>query len=257
METYDKKAAAIIDRSYQTPEIINQRMRTLSAMGLRRGETLLDVGCGTGLLLEIQAKVVDSIGRVEGVDFSNDMLDVARERCADLPQVNLQQGSAEALDFEDESFDALSCTQTLLYVKEMEKALREFYRVLKPGGRIAIIETDWRSAIINASDPAMTRRIFDALDGAVVNPNLPRKLSGLLTGIGFSGLRVEAIPVLNASYSENSFSASMLKIFSSTAVKYEVITEKEAEIWMLDQMDLAQRDEFFFCVNRFLFSATK
>ena len=257
METYDKKAAAIIERSYQTPEIINQRMRTLAAMGLRRGESLLDVGCGTGLLLEMEAKVVDSIGRAEGVDFSNDMLDVARERCANLSQVNLQQGSAESLDFEDTSFDVLSCTQTLLYVKDMAKALQEFYRVLKPGGRIAIIETDWRGAIINATDPAMSRRIFDAWDGAVVNPNLPRRLSGLLTGIGFSGLRVEAIPVLNASYSETSFSATMLRNFSTTAVRHEAITEDEADAWMADQMELAQRDEFFFCVNRFLFSATK
>lgn len=257
METYDKKAAALIERSYQTPEIINQRMRTLAAMGLRRGESLLDAGCGTGLLLEMQAKAVDSAGRAEGVDLSNDMLDVARERCSNLLQVTLQQGSVETLNFDDASFDALSCTQTLLYVKDMAKALQEFYRVLKPGGRIAIIETDWRGAIINASDPAMSRRIFDAWDGAIANPNLPRRLSGLLTGLGFSGLRVEAIPVLNASYSETSFAAPMLGNFSSNAAKHEAITEDEADAWMRDQMELAQRDEFFFCVNRFLFSATK
>ena len=257
METYDKKAAAIIERSYQTPEIINQRMRTLAAMGLRRGESVLDAGCGTGLLLEIEAKAVDSIGRAEGVDFSNDMLDVARERCAGLSQVNLQQGSVETLDFEDASFDALSCTQTLLYVEDITKALQEFYRVLKPGGRIAIIETDWRGAIINATDPSMSRRIFDAWDSAVTNPNLPRKLSGMVTGLGFQGLRVEAIPVLNASYSENSFAANMLHNFSSTAAKHKAITEAEADAWVADQIELAKRDEFFFCVNRFLFSAIK
>jgi len=257
MKTYDKKAAALIERSYQTPEITNQRIRTLAALGLRRGESVLDAGCGTGLLLEMQANAVDSAGRAEGVDFSNDMLDLARARCADLSQVKLQQGSVEKLDFEDEIFDALSCTQTLLYVKNMQLALQEFHRVLKPGGRIVIIETDWRGAILNASDPAMSRRIFDAWDDAIANPNLPRRLSGLLTGAGFSGLAVEAIPVLNASYSEASFAATMLGSFSSAAVKHEAITEGEAKAWMRDQMELAQRDEFFFCVNRFLFSASK
>jgi ubiquinone/menaquinone biosynthesis C-methylase UbiE len=60
-----------------------------------------------------------------------------------MAQVHLQQGSVEALPFEDASFDALSCTQTLLYVDNLDRALQEFYRVLKPGGRIAVLETDW------------------------------------------------------------------------------------------------------------------
>lgn len=257
MEVYDKKAAAKIERSYQTPEIINQRMRTLAALGLRRGESVLDAGCGTGLLLEMEAKAVDSPGRAEGVDFSNDMLDVARQRCAELPQVKLQQGSVESLDFEDQSFDALSCTQTLLYVENYQQALQEFYRLLKPHGRIAIVETDWSGAIIHASDQALSRRIFDAWDASVANPNLPRYLSGRLKQLGFSGLRVEAIPVLNASYSENSFSGVMLGNMANAAVKQNAISEAEAETWLQEQMELAQLDEFFFCVNRFLFSAVK
>ena len=84
-----------------------------------------------------------------------------------LEHVRLQQGSIETLPFEDASFDAVSCTQTLLYVEDMDKALREIYRVLKPRGRIAIIETDWSGAIINSLDQAMTDKIFNAWDLAV------------------------------------------------------------------------------------------
>jgi ubiquinone/menaquinone biosynthesis C-methylase UbiE len=147
METYDKKAAELIERSYQTPEIVNQRLRTLAELALVSGESVLDAGCGTGLLLELEAFAVGCEGRAEGVDFSEDMLAHARARCGGLEQVNLQQGSVETLPFEDASFDALSCTQTLLYVKDMDRALKEFYRLLKPRGRIAIIETDWSGAI--------------------------------------------------------------------------------------------------------------
>ncbi len=74
---------------------------------------------------------------------------------------------------------------------------------------------------------------------------------------GFSVLRVEAIPVLNASYSEHSFSANMLPNFADTAVKQNLITLAESKTWRKGIDILVQRGEFFFCVNRFLFSAVK
>jgi ubiquinone/menaquinone biosynthesis C-methylase UbiE len=257
MEPYDKKTAELIERSYQTPEIVNQRLRTLAALALVHGESVLDAGCGTGLLLEQEALAVGSKGRAEGVDFSDAMLAHARGRCARLEHVRLQQGSIETLPFEDASFDAVSCTQTLLYVEDMDKALREIYRVLKPRGRIAIIETDWSGAIINSLDQAMTDKIFDAWGLAVINPNLPRRLGAILRRIDFGAQRVEAIPVLNASYSEHSFSANMLQNFADAAVKQSVITKAESEAWREGVDSLIQRDEYFFCVNRFLFSAVK
>ena len=257
METYDKKAAELIERSYRTPEIVNQRLRTLRALALASGESVLDAGCGTGLLLEQEALSVGSGGRAEGVDFSADMLAHARRRCDGLEQVNLQQGSVESMPFEDASFDALSCTQTLLYVKDMDKALTEFYRLLRPHGRIAVIETDWSGAIINSHDQVLTRKILDSWGSSVINPNLPRRLRPLLRQFGFKALHVEAIPVLNASYADNSFSANMLHNFVSTARKQNVISETESTAWLEGIERLVEKDEYFFCVNRFLFSAVK
>lgn len=257
MEKYDKKAAALIDRSYQTPEIVNQRLRTLSAMALRRGESVLDAGCGTGLLLEQQALAVGSQGRAEGVDSSKDMLERASERCADMSQVQLQQGNVETLPFEDASFDAVSCTQTLLYVENLAKALAELQRVLKPGGRIAVLETDWSGAILNSHDQALTQRIFGAWDLALVNPNLPKRLRPLLKGLGFGVLRVEAIPILNSSYSENSFSANMLKNYAAVARRRNLISQTESDEWLAGIDSLIEKDAYFFCVNRFLFTAVK
>ncbi len=257
METYDKEAAELIDRSYQTPEIVNQRLRSLAALALGRGESVLDAGCGTGLLLEQEARIVGSDGRAEGVDYSDAMLDYARERCAGLEQVKLQQGDIETLLFEKESFDAVSCTQTLLYVSDMDKALQEIHRVLKPRGRVAIVETDWSGAIVNSLDQEITQKIFEAWSLAVANPNLPRRLGPILRRIGFSALRVEAIPVLNAGYSEHGFSAGMLHNFADTAVRQNVITPAESSGWCDGIDNLIHRGEYFFCVNRFLFSAIK
>jgi ubiquinone/menaquinone biosynthesis C-methylase UbiE len=257
MDKYDSIAAARIDRTYQTPEIVNQRLRTLLALGLRRGESILDVGCGTGLLLEQEALAVGSEGHAEGVDTSADMLALAETRCEGLVQVNLQRGSADSLNFDDAFFDALSCTQVLLYVEQLERALVEYHRVLKPRGRIAIIETDWGGAIMNSGDLKVTQAIFNAWSDEVHNSHLPRRLAPLLRAAGFGGIRVEAIPVVNASYTENSFSAGMLKGFANTAVRLQVLSRAQADGWLADLEARAARDEYFFCVNRFLFTATK
>jgi len=257
MVTYDKKAAQDIELSYQTPEIVRQRIQTLEALALRAGEHVLDVGCGTGLLVHGMSTTVGSQGRIVGVDFSEDMLELARNRCHEIDNIELQQGSITQLPFEDNSFDAVSCIQTLLYVAEVKTALSELYRVLKPGGRVAIIETDWRGVVLNSPDQAMTRKVLDAWDAAVSSPNLPVKLIPLLKKQNFSAIKTEAIPVLNTSYSAINFSSGMLEYFSTYAVKNKVISAEEADLWITQIRDLANTDSFFFCVNRFLFTAVK
>ena len=257
MEKYDRKAAELLERSYQTPEIVQQRLRTLAALGLIDGESVLDVGCGTGLLFEQEARLVGGGGRAEGIDASDDMLALARSRCESLPQANLQQGSATQLPFDDASFDALSCTQVLLYVDDLQAALDEFYRVLKPGGRIAIIETDWDGAIIHSHDRNLTRRVLDAWGLAVKNPHLPGRLRPLLEATGFVSRRVEAIPLLNAGHSDHSFSVNLLENMARTARRQQTVTREESETWLADIEALRKNDAYFFCVNRFLVSAIK
>lgn len=257
MVTYDRKAAQNTERSYLTPEIIQQRTRTLDALALQAGEQVLDAGCGTGLLLEQMAISVGDSGRVVGVDYSPDMLDMARQRCQDLGNVELHQGSVEQLDFESERFDVVSCTQTLLYVKQVETALGEIHRVLKPHGRVGIIETDWRGVVFNNLDKSLTRRILDAWDEAVESPNLPAKLGGLLRQLNFSAIRVEAIPILNTSDNGRNFSSMMFKGFIENALKQGAITQSEGEQWQQQVRELVQQNAYFFCVNRFLFTAVK
>ena len=257
MITYDKKAAQNIELNYQTPEIVRQRIQTLEALALRAGEHILDAGCGTGLLVRDMSSTIGSRGRITGVDFSNDMLEVAKKRCSELTNIELQQGSVTQLDFADNSFDAASCIQTLLYVDQVETALSELHRVLKPGGRVAIIETDWRGVVLNSFDEVMTRKILDAWDAAVSSPNLPVKLTPLLKKLNFSAIKITPIPILNTSYSDVNFSSGMLEYFSSYAVKNKIVTKDEATLWMTQIRNLSKTDSFFFCVNRFLFTAVK
>jgi ubiquinone/menaquinone biosynthesis C-methylase UbiE len=257
MITYDEREARATDRVYLTPDIVKQRMRTLDALQLKAGDSVLDVGCGTGLLSHDMAQLVGPSGRVLGIDLSPDMLGLAERRCAELPQVSFQQGKIEAIDAQSASFDAVVSTQVLLYVAELAMALAEMHRVLKAGGRLVVIETDWRGTVLSSSDETLTRRILAAWDSAVPRPNLPPTLGPLLTAAGFVALQVEAIPVLNTSYTPGNFSHGMAKGFARHAAKEGAISQTEEKAWLADLERLGKEGAYFFCVNRFLFSAVK
>ena len=257
MVRFDAKAARETDRSYLDPEIVNQRLQTLQAMALRADEKVLDAGCGTGLLAELMSAQVGDKGLVTGVDQSQNMLDLASDRCGELGNVELHQGSVTDLEFEADCFDAASCIQTLLYVDEVDGAISELHRVLKPGGRIAIIETDWHGVVISSPDNQLTRVMTDAWDAAVPSPNLPPKLIPKLHNIGFSAIRAQPIPVLNASYNETGYGASMIRYMAKNAVKQQLVEQQQADQWLQQIIDLAGQQGFFFCVNRFLFTAVK
>ena len=256
MVTYDAAEARRIDRAYLTPDIIRQRMRTLEALQLRAGEFVLDVGCGTGLLAHEMGALVGRAGRVAGVDLSSDMLALAEQRCAHMPQVDFAKAGAERLPEADARFDAAACVQVLLYVGDVAAALAEIHRVLKPGGRAVIIETDWRGTVVGSSDDALTRRVLAGWDAAVPSPNLPVRLIPLLRAEGFGAIRVEALPILDTSRA-GTISEDMFGQLAEHAVEQGAVTADEAAAWL---EDLARRDAegaYFFCVNRFIFSAVK
>jgi ubiquinone/menaquinone biosynthesis C-methylase UbiE len=103
------------------------------------GEVVVDIGCGTGAAARIAAEKVGASGRVVGVDINAGMLDVARS----LPSVRGAviewfENSAYQLPFTKPDFDVALCAQTLQFLEDRRQAVAEMYRVLKPGGRIAL-----------------------------------------------------------------------------------------------------------------------
>ena len=112
------------------------RRRTLKTHGLRSGDQLLDVACGTGLVAVGAASLLDSPSQITCLDASAGMLAVARTKL----NAHFVQGRAEALPFPDHAFDFLTMGYALRHVTDLETTFREFRRVLKPGGRLLILE---------------------------------------------------------------------------------------------------------------------
>ncbi len=257
MIAYDEAEARKTDRAYQTPDVTRQRMRTLEALQLKAGEFVLDVGCGSGLLAHDRANLVGAEGCVIGVDASQDMLVLAKQRCADLPQVHLKKSKAESLSEDAEFFDAVTCVQVLLYLSDVPTALSEMYRVLKPGGRIAVIETDWRGTVLNSFDDSLTRKMLAAWDDAVSSPHLPVRLGPLMKAQGFSAASVDAFPIVNTSCTPGNFSNEMFDQFARYAREQGAVSAAESEAWLDDLQQKGADGSYFFCVNRFIFTAVK
>jgi len=114
------------------------RGQALRRAGLREGHRLLDVGIGTGLVAREAVGIVGAPDLLVGVDPSPGMLERAR---ATLPaDVQLVEGTAEAIPFPDASFDFVSMGYALRHIGDLASAFREFHRVLRPGGRLCLLE---------------------------------------------------------------------------------------------------------------------
>lgn len=117
--------------------------RTVDRLRLRAGASVLDVACGTGASALPAAAAVGPTGRVIGVDLAGNLLALAREKAArrGLANVEFRQADMTSLGYPDGAFDAAVCVFGIFFVKEMEALTAELWRMVKPGGRLAI--TTW------------------------------------------------------------------------------------------------------------------
>jgi len=112
------------------------RKRSLQLAGLKPGMDVIDVACGTGAVTRAILELLDGQGRVVGVDPSEGMLAEARKSVA----ADFLAGRAEALPVADAAFDFLAMGYALRHVEDLGVAFRDYRRVLKPGGRLLILE---------------------------------------------------------------------------------------------------------------------
>lgn len=116
---------------------------TIGCSGVRRGQRVLDLAGGTGDLTAKFSRLVGEDGEVVLADINASMLKVGREKLRNkgvIGNVNYVQANAEALPFPDDFFDCITIAFGLRNVTDKDKALRSMFRVLKPGGRLLVLE---------------------------------------------------------------------------------------------------------------------
>ena len=168
---------------------------------LQRGERVLDLACGTGIVARHAAIEVAPSGRVTGLDFNAGMLAVARAAPAPAAgaRIDWVEGSAVAMDLPNESFDVNLCQQGLQFFPDRAAALRETLRVLVPGGRALF--SVWKSpspynvAAGNALERLAGREVAEKYRASRVVPDA-EALRRMLVDAGFRAVEVHPRPMI-------------------------------------------------------------
>jgi ubiquinone/menaquinone biosynthesis C-methylase UbiE len=205
-----------LDAQAATPFWRSAKKATLDAIALRAGETALDVGCGTGD--EVRA-LAASAKEAVGVDASAVLVDEARRRTDPALDVRFEVARAEELPFEDESFDAVRCERTLQHVDDVAAAVREMWRVARPGARIVVLEPDWDTLVIDAGPLAVTRAVCRAWADSIRNPAVGRQAARRLRSLGAIDVSVEprTAALTELAFAEQQYGLSELAASTLTA----------------------------------------
>jgi arsenite methyltransferase len=155
---------------------------------LRQGEVVLDLGSGGGIDVLLSAKRVGPTGKAYGLDMTDEMLALAREnqRKAGLDNVEFLKGEIEAIPLPDNSVDVIISNCVINLSADKDQALREAFRVLKPGGRFAVSDV-----VVRGEPPAKVRQSMELWVGCVAGALSEDEYGDLLRQAGFESVGIE------------------------------------------------------------------
>jgi ubiquinone/menaquinone biosynthesis C-methylase UbiE len=254
---FDATAAAQTDAIYSTPDVAATRIAVFRAANPKLGECVLDVGCGPGYLLRELAIAVGEKGRAVGIDISEPMLAIARRRCAGLNNVATQKTDALKIPGADGAFELACALQVYAYVGELDAALAELWRALRPGGRVIILDTDFAGVVWQSENRSRMQKILAAYEQHVAWPDLPRVMPRRLRTAGFQLERSELVPILTLSYHANTYIHGLARFIHRFVTEHAGIGVDEADAWLAEFDDLERAGAFRFAINRFLICRAK
>lgn len=254
---FDVAGAERLEKIYLTPDVVLQREQIFQLLDVKPGMSALDIGCGPGLTSLALAQAVGNTGHVEAIDIAPPMLQLAARRCAARPHVKFHQADVLQLPFADASFDVALATQVYEYVADVDSALRELWRVMKPGAQVLLVDTDWESCVWACRDEARMRRMMQGWSQHIPHPQLPRTLVQRMQHAGFADVQVHTIPLLNMRYSIETFSGGMMGFIASFVSGLPDYGPQLVADWQADVSSMADSGGYFFSLNRYVFVAHK
>ena len=174
------------------------RETTVSLAGVKPGDSVLEVGCGTGTLSLAAKRQAGPTGKVFGIDIIPGMVEVSKRKAAQAgEQVTFQSGGIDDIPFPANQFDVVMCSFMIFHMSEpvRQKGITEIYRVLKPQGRLLVLD-------LALPPHGLSRAIAKRFFGGMLQHDL-RELLPLMEACGFSDVetapakfRIAGLPVL-------------------------------------------------------------
>lgn len=253
---FDGDTGARLERLYRSRDVRHRRQLATDGLSPLPGHIVADVGCGPGFHTSELAERVGDAGSVIGIDRSDEMIEMARARNAARHNVEFRPGDATRLPLPDATVDGLVAVQVLEYVDDTVAAVDEAYRVLKPHGRLVVLDIDWATVSWQSDDPERMSRVLAVWDQHLAHPSLPGQLPHLLATTGFTDVRVAAHPFVNTSLDQDGYSSGLVPLIHSFVSAHGVPTA-DADAWMTDLATLDGSGRYFFSVTAFTVVASK
>jgi ubiquinone/menaquinone biosynthesis C-methylase UbiE len=256
-DTAVARMVAMLDEQDRAPSIERLRGWMLAAGDVRRGEACVDVGSGTGTMTRRLAGLSGPDGRVIGIEPNGMLREVAQARGSEVgATAEFCQGLATEIPLPDESVDVLWCERVLQHVPEPQAAIAEFARVLRPGGRALLLDSDHESRVESDIEPAVSRAMTTAFMSQLANPraarNIPRQAMA-------AGLHVD--PDVGSTalvFSQEILRDSNLsRLSAEQAVADGMLTPEQAAEAVASQADAARHGWAFWAVTIFGFVCRK
>jgi len=247
-----------LDRMNTSPLILQIKRQMLELRPVGEGDQVLDVGCGLGHGVFRLAELVERQGRVTGIDANSAMITEARRRAAGLAlPITFELGDARDIDLPDNTFDLCQTERVLRYLDRPEAALGEMVRVARPGGSVLAFDFDSDQTVVDAPDPALTRRVAEVLDAAVPHPWIGRQLFGMFRRAGLRDVRVVPHVICLSGAAGFAIYQQLNRGTINRAVQAGQVTAEEAASWWAALERAGESDTFFTAVLGFIAVGSK
>ncbi|MEV6068523.1 methyltransferase domain-containing protein [Nocardia sp. NPDC052001] len=167
------------------PGVRRLRNWAQDALAVQPGESAVDIGSGTGSEVFTFADRVGPTGSAIGVEPDPRLLAEAERRVRQSGSTaKFVSGDAYGLPFGSETFDVALCERVFQHLTSPARAAGEIARVLKPGGRVVVMDSDWGTAVVHPGDRAVVHEVIETMIAGTTNPFAGRRLAGQLTAAG-------------------------------------------------------------------------
>ncbi|WP_367180596.1 methyltransferase domain-containing protein [uncultured Ruegeria sp.] len=254
---FDAETTRLLEIAYQGAELTRRRQASFDALCPAPGETILDIGCGNGLLTAELARAVGTDGYIIGIDPSADMTAAAKERCSDYANVEFRAGSANHLPIEDERADKAVSVQVFEYIEDVDGALADTLRCVKPGGRLVISDLHFGSLIWFSDEPDRMQKMLTSWNQHFVSGSVPERLPALIKARGNHVEDVLSFTMTDHQLKPDGLAIMMMHLMKQYAVANDHVDPAVAQSWFDEQLSLAKVGRFFFSMTQFIVVARK
>jgi len=258
-QTNVEEMARSLEARGRTPAQARLRRRFLKFVPVGAGERVLEVGCGTGVVVRDLAALVGPRGGVVGIDASRRLLDRARALCRETARrtpIALRVADAAGLPFAANRFDAALAITVILHVAEPLRVVREMARVTRPGGRVGVQDQDFGVVAVTHPDRALTEGIMRGVAERVYEePHSGRRLPGLLRAAGLVDVRL-----LTDVYQDTTlepWTKTFLERRAERAVRFGIVDVSTAKRWLDGFTEVVAADAFVLTLNYYGAVGTK